>query len=165
MTLKTQTATLVLHDPVYNPDQVRANLIMVMESMGLAPTFDNFTDLAGQLSKLAGQNPPWSAKYIHSVYKGYKGCQASPALGRAVMAMGELVDSTPPGVAGGEYVRVLAYPGQVPEGTVIPRAAQVVRCQRPGCPVLFIRTHPSQRFHDPSCQRLWAKEKRKREVQ
>lgn len=161
MATRTKTTELILHDPSYNPDQVRGTLMLIMESMGLLPTWDNFTDLAGQLSLIANQSPPWSAKYVHSVYKGYKGCQASPAFGRAVMALAEIIDSTPIGVAGANYVKVLAYPGQIPEGALIPRTAQVARCQRPGCPVVFVKTSPRQRFHDRTCQQLWQKERRR----
>lgn len=169
--IETKTTPLALSDPALDPDQVRANLIMIMESMGFIPNWDNFTALANQLSMLAnrlgtnGTPDPWTPKYVYGVYKGYKTCKASPAFGRAIMALGEVVDSTPVGVAGAQYIRVLVYPGQVPEGALIPRSAKVARCERPGCPVVFVKASPGQRFHDPECQKLWAKEKRKmREV-
>lgn len=152
---------IVVHDPAYDADQVRSVLVMILESLGIAPTFDNFEDIAKRLSKLAGIDKPWTAKYVHSVYKGYKGCQASPAMGRAVMAWAETVDNVPVGVAGSEIVQVYAYPGQVPAGTVIPRSAQVISCARPGCIVKFIRVHPFQRYHDPECQKEWQKDRRK----
>lgn len=158
-----QTAPLGPSGKVLEYDLITQTLKDIMESMGLAPTIDNFRDIGLQLSALAHKPPPaWGAKYIHSVYHGYKGAQPSPALSHAIMALAQTVDSTPIGLAGADWVKVLAYPGRIPEGALIPATAQVIRCARPGCPVMFVRTSPAQRFHDYSCARLWAREKRKK---
>lgn len=48
--------------------------------------------------------------------------------------------------------RVLARPGQVPDGALIPDNAKVVRCANPACNKWFVKTHPFQRYHRPECK-------------
>lgn len=144
-------------------DLVRVTLEQILDAMGLAPSMDVFQDLAGQLSTLAHKSPPWGAKYVYGVYRGYSSLLPSPALAAAVIALAQTLDSTPIGLAGAEFVRVLAYPGTIPEGALVPASAHVIRCSRPGCPILFIQTNPAQRYHDSSCARAWARERRKQQ--
>lgn len=143
-------------------EQVTQILRDVMESMGLLPNLDNFTAIALQLSDIAHKAPPWGGRYIHSVYHQHKGVTPSPALAHAILALAQALDETPPGVAGAEWVKVLAYPGQVPEGALVPASAEVARCARPGCPVLFIKINPLQRYHDKACAQSAARARRKR---
>jgi hypothetical protein len=63
-------------------------------------------------------------------------------------------DEVPTGVGSAVYVRVLAQPGQIPDGALIPRGTKTERCARPGCGVIFIKTNGRQKYHDPDCARL-----------
>jgi hypothetical protein len=54
-------------------------------------------------------------------------------------------------MAGSVWVRVLAQP-DIPEGTLIPASAKRIKCDRPGCPVMFIKVHPCQKYCDPQCR-------------
>lgn len=145
----------------FSPSQARDNLIMVMDALGLEPNFKNFETMGEKLSSAVGHTPPWSAKYVHSVYKGYKGAQASPAFGKAILTLGQLIDNAPPGVAGARFVKLLVFGDDITEGVLVPRNAQVSTCARPGCNVVFIKVHPFQRYHDKECQKEWAKEKKR----
>lgn len=144
----------------FDPDQATRLLADVMETLGIQANFEGFEDVAKKLSTLANKSPAWSAKYVHSVYHGYKSCQASPSFARAVWALAETVDDVPSGLAGSISVSVLALPGQIPNGSFIPHSARAVRCARPGCSVVFVKTHPTMKFHDSDCARLWKKERR-----
>ncbi|MCK6623536.1 MAG: hypothetical protein DPW09_26150 [Anaerolineae bacterium] len=37
-------------------------------------------------------------------------------------------------------------------GTIV--LGQARRCATPGCPILFVRTHPHQKYHSKSCAEL-----------
>lgn len=126
-------------------------LAEIMQSMGLEPNMKNFEIIAADLSRLVRKDPPWSKKYIHSVYHNHQGCKPSPLLSQAISALAQAVDGTPVGVTGSVWVRVLAQP-DIQEGVLIPAGAKVVKCARPGCPVLFVKTHPNQKYHDPDCR-------------
>lgn len=121
----------------------------ILEALELNPSMRAFETLARDLSILAGKNPPWTKKYIHSVYRGR--VEASPMLARAISTLAQRIDGAPIGVAGAVFVKVLAQPG-IPEGVLIPRNAKAVKCARPECPVRFIKTHPRQKYHDVSCR-------------
>lgn len=143
-----------------NNGKVKSDLISLMEEMGMrfdedsTKVRENFMIIADQLSRLAGKDPPWTWKYVHSVYKGYEGCKPSKRFGNAVSALAQVVDDVVPGVAGAEIQNVLVYPDQIPEGIFVPRNAKAVHCANPGCPVVFIRTHPRQIYHDPECRKM-----------
>ncbi len=130
-------------------DQYQYELREIFAALGLAPTMRNFEVVARDLSRLARIDPPWTKKYIHSVYKGR--IEVSPALAKAINDLAQRVDGTPSGVAGSVYVRVLAQP-EIPEGVLLPAKAKVVKCATPGCPVWFIKVHPRQIYHDTSCR-------------
>ncbi len=134
---------------VYPLDQAAYELREIMAALGLRPTMRNFEVVARDLSRLAGRHPPWTKKYIHSAY--HARIEVSPALAKAINDLAQRVDGTPSGVAGSVYVSVLAQP-KIPEGVLLPAKAQVVKCATPGCPVWFIRIHPRQIYHDPTCR-------------
>jgi len=48
----------------------------------------------------------------------------------------------------------------LPAGTVILGHAQ--RCANPGCPVVFVPTHPRQKYHSRACAEMARKESRRR---
>ena len=121
----------------------------IMAIMGLKVCMKSFAVIAKDLSRIVHKDPPWTKKYIHSVY--HEQIEISPLLAKAVDALAQMVDGTPGGVAGSVYVRVLAQP-EIPEGVLIPASAKVIKCARPGCPVWFVKVHPRQEYHDPSCR-------------
>lgn len=126
-------------------------LAEILSSMGLPANMSSFAILAQDLSRLAHHQPEWTKKYIHSVY--HCKIEPSPLLARAIDALAQTIDGTPAGVAGSVWVKVLASP-DIPEGVLIPASAKAIKCARPGCPVWFIRTHPRQSYHDPSCRKV-----------
>jgi hypothetical protein len=119
----------------------------ILAALGLKPTMKNFQILAVDLSKLAHRKPVWTKKYVHSVYKGK--LAASPELSAAIGKLAQTIDGTPPGLAGAAYIRVLGDPAKIPQDTLIPASAQVIKCAYPGCPIWFVKTHPRQIYHDP----------------
>lgn len=122
----------------------------ILAALGLKPTMKNFEVLARDLTKLARKTPAWTKKYVHSVYRGK--LAASPEFSAAINKLAQTIDGTPAGLAGAAYIRVLGDPDKIPQDTLIPASAQVVKCSRPGCPIWFVRTHPRQIYHDPSCR-------------
>lgn len=124
-------------------------LTEILAVMSLEPCMKSFAILAQDLSRIANHSPAWTKKYIHSVYHGR--IEPSPILARAIDALAQTIDGTPAGVAGSVWVKVLANP-DVPEGVLIPAAAKVLKCARPGCPVRFVRVHPRQIYHDADCR-------------
>ncbi len=130
-------------------DQTAYELKEILAALGLSPTMRSFEVIARDLSRLARKKPAWTKKYIHSVY--HERIEASPLLARMVSALAQMTDGALGGVAGSIYVKVLAQP-DIPEGVLIPANAKVVKCARPGCPVWFIKIHPRQIYHDPTCR-------------
>lgn len=126
-----------------------AQLELILDALNLGRSMADLERLAVELSRVAGQKPPWTKKYVHSVLKGR--LAPSPRFVAAVMTLGQVVDGVPPGVAGAELVQVYAPPGAVPAGAYIPANVKVLKCFRPECPVWFVRTHPAQKYHDPGC--------------
>jgi hypothetical protein len=141
--LDTSTATEIT-------DKTSYELSEILAIMGLPPSMKTFDTLAGDLSALARRAKPWTKKYVHSVYRRH--IAPSPEFAAAVEKLVQAASGAPAGVAGAAYVRVLADPRQVPEGVLIPAAARVIKCARPGCHVWFVRIHPRQKYHDPDCR-------------
>jgi hypothetical protein len=136
---------------VVKGEQVSQNLTWIFEEMGLSPTMSHFAVIARDLSRLVGKEPPWSGKYIHSIYHRHKGMSPSPLLAKAVRSLAQILDGSPTGVAGARGIQVLAA-SNIPEGVLIPATAEAVKCARPGCPVWFVKVHPGQKYHDPNCR-------------
>jgi hypothetical protein len=133
-----------------NVELISYALREILAALGLPERMSSFEVLAQDLSRLAGKEPAWTKKYIHSVF--HQRIEPSPMLARTIEALAQQIDGTPAGVAGSVWVKVLAQP-DVPEGVLIPRTARVVKCARPGCPVWFVKVHPRQMYHDRECGR------------
>ena len=93
---------------------------------------------------------PYSRQYVDRLEKGKD--VITPKLVAAFYNIATKLDEVPAGTGGAVAVNVIAQPGQVVEGAFIPRSAKTMRCARPGCAVQFIKTHPSQKYHDPECK-------------
>lgn len=98
----------------------------------------------------------FSRQYISRLEHGKD--TITPELTAAFYNLAAVLDEVPAGTGGAVSISILAQPGQVPSGSFIPRSAKVLRCKRPGCSVLFVRTHPRQCFHDPDCQKAWKRD-------
>ena len=138
----------VLDSPEY-PEKggaISYTLAEIMALLRLKPTMKTFEMLALDLSKIAKQEPIWKKKYVHSVYHGW--VLPSPKFAWAVDTLAQMIDDSP--AAGMVYIKALAMP-DIPEGALIPANAKHIKCARPGCPVVFVKTHPRQIYHDPKC--------------
>ena len=48
---------------------------------------------------------------------------------------------------------IKAAPGLNLDGTYIPWNAKVIKCANPECNIMFVRLHPSQKYHDKKCRK------------
>jgi hypothetical protein len=85
----------------------------------------------------------------------------TPELAEAFYMLAGSLDEVPAGTGGMTEIQVLGMAEQIRAGTVIPRGTVSRHCARPGCPVWFIATHPRQKYHDPECAKMAAKNRRK----
>lgn len=147
----------------FDPLVTMARLREIFDAAGFDPSFrsGSFQRVASDLSKIANVSPEWTAKYVHSVFMGYKGCSPSPAFGRAVDIYAEMIDAARPDQAGFGRVSVLARLDRIPDGAVIPAAAAVAECIRPSCRVQFVKISNLQKYCSPRCREEWAEEKRR----
>ena len=113
-------------------------------------TIAHLDDLARDLSQFAGRCRPWTGKYLHSIIKGYDGFSANDELVRALTILGACLDGADEIQARAREVNGLLAINDLPDGTVILGRAR--RCANPGCPVVFVPTHPRQKYHSPACR-------------
>lgn len=132
------------------PDGISDGIGDILDALGLKPCMKSFQIVAIDLSRVVNKSPEWTKKYIHSVY--HRKIEASPILKRAVMTMLQKIDGVPSGVAGAQLVKVFASI-DISEGVLIPANAKILKCATPGCPIFFVRVHPTQKYHDKSCHR------------
>lgn len=99
---------------------------------------------------------PYTRQYIFRLEKGLNA--VTDEIAGAFWAIAGAYDDQPAGVSGTEAVTVYALPGQIPEGVYIPLGAKVVRCKRPGCPVVFLRTNNFQEYHHNDCREAHAEQ-------
>ena len=97
------------------------------------------------------KSEPFNRQYISALEHGKKNFRVTPQIAAAFWNIAAGLDDMPAGVGGAVLVKVLVQPGQVPEGAMIPRTAKAVKCWNPACAVVFVKTHPNQRYHDPEC--------------
>ena len=106
-------------------------------------------DLAGRLSQIAGHHRPWTGKYLHSLIRGYDGFSANHDLVKALTVLGACLDGTDEVQARAHQVDNLLTVHDLPAGTVVLGHAQ--QCANPGCHVVFVATHPRQKYHSREC--------------
>jgi hypothetical protein len=92
----------------------------------------------------------FSRGLINNVEKGKQ--PISKSVQEAFWAIAAAVDDIDAEIASKVVARVLARPGQIPDGALIPDTAKAVRCANPACGKWFVRTHPFQRYHSPACK-------------
>jgi hypothetical protein len=110
----------------------------------------NLDELAGDLSRISRRARPWTGKFLHSLLKGYDGFRPNPQLVEALEILRHRLN-------GKDDIRIRTRQAQVqtlndlPAGTII--LGQARRCATPGCDVLFVPTHPRQKYHSKACAR------------
>jgi hypothetical protein len=113
-------------------------------------TMANLNELAADLSRISQRRRPWTGKFLHSLLKGYAGFQANPQLVEALQRLYHRLN-------GADDIQARARQAQLrvlndlPAETIV--LGQARRCATPGCTVLFVPTHPSQKYHSKTCAR------------
>jgi hypothetical protein len=97
-----------------------------------------FERLARRLSRIAGQNRPWSWRYIQGVMTGT--IQPSKHLAHAVELLAAAMDGEPPEFVEAQPMQVLADPARVQAGSLI--LGQSIQCKYPPCKVIFVPSVP-----------------------
>jgi len=124
---------------------------------GSVLTIANLNELAAELSQIVGRARPWTGKFLHSLIKGYPGFTATEQLVEAIEVLAGQRNGLDEVEARAQETNVLAV-NQLPAGTVILGQAQ--RCATPGCPIMFVPTHPRQKYHSKSCAEKGRRQKR-----
>lgn len=124
---------------------------------GSVITIANLNELAAELSQIVGRVRPWTGKFLHSLLKGYPGFTATEQLVEAIHILAGQRNGLDEVEARAQEASVLAV-NQLPAGTVILGQAQ--RCATPGCSIIFVPTHPRQKYHSKSCSDLFRRQKR-----
>ena len=109
-------------------------------------------ELARELSQIAGRERPWTGKYLHSLIKGYRGFSVNGKLVEALSILAARLKGTDEVQARAREVDGLLVVHDLPPGTVV--LGQARRCAAPGCPVVFVPTHPRQKYHSRECARV-----------
>lgn len=119
-------------------------------------TMANLNELASDLSQLAGRARPWTGKFLHSLIKGYPGFTTNGQLVKALNILSGRLDALDEVQAQVKEVTVSAV-NDLPAETVI--LGQAHRCATPGCRVLFVPTHPRQKYHSKTCAKMGRRRK------
>jgi hypothetical protein len=117
----------------------------------------NLDELARDLSEIVQRERPWTGKYLHSLIKEYPGFNANGRFGEALAALRSRLDGEDEVLARAKRVSVLALNG-IPEHAIV--LGKPRRCANPGCHVIFVPTHPRQKYHCRSCAKEASKLKR-----
>jgi hypothetical protein len=117
----------------------------------------NLDELALNLSELVQRDRPWTGKYLHSLIKEYPGFNANGRLTEALIALRSRLNDDDEILARAKRVSVLALNG-IPENAIV--LGKPRRCANPGCQVIFVPTHPRQKYHRKSCAQAAYKLKR-----
>ena len=132
-------------------NSIRATLIEVYHRIYGRETeiaMSNLDELALDLSELVQRERPWTGKYLHSLIKEYPGFNANGRFTEALVALRSHLDGEDEVIARAKRVSVLALNG-IPEHAIV--LGKPLRCANPGCRVIFIPTHPRQKYHCKSC--------------
>ena len=127
------------------------------ELYGSTITIANLNELAADLSKIVKRARPWTGKFLHSLIKGYPGFTANGQLIEALTVLAGRQDGVDEVQARAKETKVLSI-NQLPTGTVVLGEAR--RCATPGCQILFVPTHPRQKYHSKNCAETCRRQKR-----
>ena len=113
---------------------------------------ESLEKFGARLAKAISPNhKPYTRQYVHRLENGQD--RITPKIEAAYWNIATAIDDVPAGIGGAVSVGLLAQPNQIVEGAFIPRTARTMKCANPRCKVIFVRTHPRQRYHDPNCRR------------
>jgi hypothetical protein len=97
-----------------------------------------WTLIAGKLSRVVDQQPPWTWRYPQGVLNGT--IQPSRKFAQAVNILGAAIDDVPVALARTSPVQVYAITGTVKPGSVVMGRSK--NCETPGCRVVFVPNVP-----------------------
>jgi hypothetical protein len=123
-------------------------LDLYQELYGSTITIANLNELASDLSQIVRRARPWTGKFLHSLIKGYSGFTVNGQLVEALTVLASRQDGVDEVRARAKETRVLTV-NHLPAETVVLGRAR--RCATPGCRILFVPTHPRQKYHSKSC--------------
>jgi hypothetical protein len=125
-------------------EQIRAELIMLVEYFAQPETgrVEFWEILAVKLSAAVEKSNPWSWRYIQSVYNNK--LSPSEELGRAIRALGAMLDNVPQIVANTESVSIMAKPGSVRTGSLVIVDSRL--CAKIACRNYFVPNHPARKY-------------------
>lgn len=103
-------------------------------------------ELAATLSRIAGKEPAWTARYLNSVILGHKGFTVSAELSRTIQVYAARLDEAHPLQA--LLVEITAYSIN---GAVAPGSVITGKSRRCACGLLFVPHHPRQKYCTPAC--------------
>lgn len=128
----------------------RQLLLDVYQDMyGPKITLANLSELARDLSQVAGRSRPWTGKFLHSIIKEYAGFSPNNRLTKALTILAAQLDGASEIQARAHETQGILAINDLPAGTII--LGQARRCARPGCLVHFVPTHPRQKYHSKEC--------------
>jgi len=104
-----------------------------------------------------GQPPLFSRNYVSMLERG--SAPITPEIARGVQAIAARLDGADDVRARAREANGLLAVNDLPWGTVI--LGQARPCALPGCPVVFVPTHPRQKYHSRECGRA-ARQRNKR---
>lgn len=117
-------------------------------------TISNLNNLAAKLSRIAHRERPWTGKYLNSLLRGYPGFSVNEQLARAIQVMAQLQSGIDDIEAGATEATVRSL-HPLPEHAIVLGQARL--CANPGCAIVFVPTHPRQKFHSKKCARAAAR--------
>lgn len=128
-------------DPL-DAELVRSGLRSLVEHFS-SPTADTdkvefWTLIAGKLSRVVDQQPPWTWRYPQGVLRGT--VQPSPKFARAVNILGAAIDDVPVALASTTQIQVYVITGEVKPGSLVMGKSR--HCDTPGCRVVFVPNVP-----------------------
>jgi hypothetical protein len=115
-------------------------------------------ELASDLSEIAGRDRPWTGQFLHSLLKGYPGFNGNGQFGEALTLLAShLQNIDEMDHAQQVTVKTLHH---LPAETVI--LGQAKQCAAPTCHILFVPTHPQQKYHSKACAETARRLRRKK---
>mgnify|MGYP005820007041 CR=1 FL=1 len=103
-------------------------------------------EIADRLSRIAGQSPAWTWRYVHNILR-HK-IDASQRFINAILALGAVQDGANPLMINVRQVQV--YAAHVNPGSIILAASR--KCANPDCPIEFVPVVPRQRYCSAECR-------------
>jgi hypothetical protein len=136
-------------------EQVKIYIESVLYVLKLDLGMQSFEAIAHDLSVIASKVPPWTSKYIHSIYHGYY--KPSVQIMQALIEYRDFLDDT---ALDGLHPTVVWSSNILPAELQAPASLSVAVCARAGCNIVFIKASPAQKYHSPECAELARKEKK-----